>query len=205
MVFKSRAALERYIKALLIEVPAGAELTGEAEEIVTDLINHHPKAAEKTGAGIKKIVVRPDQIWKKNKQFWIVRQDGTEIDFSYRKCLHGEMSRIDLFRAACRTAVALDIQYFKIDALKDNPVCPHLGITLDRDNSHVDHAKPLTFNRLVDEFIQNRALVPQDVKVIGEVRKEFADREVSVAFRNFHKAVAHLELVSAQANQTVCK
>ena len=98
MVFKSRAALERYIKALLIEVPAGAELTGEAEEIVTDLINHHPKAAEKTGAGIKKIVVRPDQIWKKNKQFWIVRQDGTEIDFSYRKCLHGEMSRIDLFR-----------------------------------------------------------------------------------------------------------
>jgi hypothetical protein len=59
MVFKSRAALERYIKALLIEVPAGAELTGEAEEIVTDLINHHPKAAEKTGAGIKKIVVRP--------------------------------------------------------------------------------------------------------------------------------------------------
>jgi hypothetical protein len=105
MVFKSRAALERYIKALLIEVPAGAELTGEAEEIVTDLINHHPKAAEKTGAGIKKIVVRPDQIWKKNKQFWIVRQDGTEIDFSYRKCLHGEMSRIDLFRAACRAAV----------------------------------------------------------------------------------------------------
>jgi HEPN domain-containing protein len=47
MVFKSKAALERYIKALLIEVPAGAELTGEAEEIVTDLINHHPKAAEK--------------------------------------------------------------------------------------------------------------------------------------------------------------
>lgn len=48
MVFKSRAALERYIKALLIEVPAGAELTGEAEEIVTDLINHHPKAGAKT-------------------------------------------------------------------------------------------------------------------------------------------------------------
>ena len=204
--FTSKAALGRYIKGLLKEADIGDTLNLEDKSLLIDLIGQHPSADIKIGCGIANIIIRQDPIWKKNKQFMIIRDDGSMIDFSYKICLYGERrSKLDMFRIACRTAVSLDIIRFKRENLKPDSICPHLGIPLTEDNAHVDHVKPLTFNLLVDEFIYNHALNIEDVIIEGELQKRFVDPGLAAKFRHFHNIVGVLELVSEKANQTVCK
>jgi hypothetical protein len=206
MKFKSKAEIERYVKDLLKNAPVGEPLGTADKELLIELINRHPQAHEKIGGGIAKIMVRFDPIWKKNRQFVIVRHDGSAIDFSYKICIHGDRrSPLDMFRIACRSAIIPSIIKFKLENLSEDSVCPHLGIPLNEDNAHVDHVKPLTFNRLVHEFIINNAIDINEVKIIGEIKKSFEDKKIENKFRKFHDIVACLQLVSDVANQTVCK
>lgn len=198
--------IQKYVSEMLQKIPVGTKLTGMDEEIILWLINRHPKASDKIGVGIKYIRIAQDKIWKKNKHMEIVRQDGSVIDFSYKKCLSGkDPSGIELFRIACRNAVSSDIAWFKKNYLKQNPVCRHRGIALDQDNSHVDHVKPKTFIWLVDKFIKKEGIVIDKVEIEGEIKKRFKNREIEERFKLFHRETAELELVSAEANQKECK
>lgn len=203
--FKTKASLERYIKGLLKDSEPGTILQGRDKEIILELINRHPKVAEKIGPGVHNIVVRLDPVWKKSKQFLIIHKGGGSIDFSYKKCLYGEKSKLDLFRDACRTAVAPDIIRFKKENLRPDSVCPYLGIPLDQDNAVVDHVKPATFNVLVDEFMFSYAIEIENVLIEGELQRRFSNPGTSAQFRHFHNIAAVLELVSELANNTVCK
>ena len=110
-----------------------------------------------------------------------------------------------MFKQACRTAVSEDIIQFKRDNLKSDSVCPHLGIPLNSENSHVDHVKPITFKHIVAEFLEGYSLSVDDFRVIGDVQKRFEDIEMANLFRRFHNEITVLELVSEIANQTVCR
>lgn len=203
--FSSKAAMVRFCKNVLGEYAPGEVLRGADREAVIELINLHPKAKDKIGCGIKDILIKTDPIWKRNKQFWIVRTDGTMIDFSYHKCVHGEPSTLDTFRAACRTAVANDIFKFKLAELAKSPNCPFKNMPLDMDNSHVDHVMPRSFNVLVNCFIQKYNIQVENIEICGSVNRQFKDRQIADKFLNFHRKHAKLELVSAAANQDECK
>ena len=69
--FKSKAALGRYIKAMLKETEPGDNLRLDDKTLLYDLIEWHPSAEEKIGIGIKNIVVRADPKWKKSKGFFM--------------------------------------------------------------------------------------------------------------------------------------
>lgn len=136
--FSSKAAMIAFCKLVLNSYQPGEVLRNTDLETVIEIVKRHPRAQEKIGCGIKEIIVRNDPVWKKTKQFWIIRTDGSGIDFSYKKCVNGEPASIDTFRAACRTAVANDIFKFKLAELQKNPTCPFRNIPLDLDNSHVE-------------------------------------------------------------------
>jgi hypothetical protein len=52
-----------------------------------DLLSRHPYCEEKIGAGIQSIWSQPNEYWENNRCFYLTRVDGTEIDFSFVKCL----------------------------------------------------------------------------------------------------------------------
>ncbi len=111
----------------------------------------------------------------------------------------------DIFRHACRTAVAEDIINFKMAYLENNPCCPYTKERLTKTNSHVDYVIPLTFNVIVNRFIKDNDIQLDNVKIVGELQRKFKDNYIAERFREFHNSIAVLKLVSAEANQTFCK
>ncbi len=65
--------------------PFGTIFSGDDHAFLFDLLNQHPRAKEKIGSGVKHFTVKNSK--DKSKGFFLVRPDGTEEVFSYRKCL----------------------------------------------------------------------------------------------------------------------
>jgi hypothetical protein len=203
--FSSKQAIVKHTQQILKDATPGEVLQGDNRAFLIGLIECHPRAKDKIGVGIKHIIARVDPVWKKSKQFLIIRYDGSNIDFSYKKCLYGEISPLEYFRSACRTAIAPDIISFKIVYLTPAATCPYFGEPLTKDNAHVDHVKPRVFNWIVDQFMEIEGISLGKCEVVGDVQKRFLDKSVNDKFRRFHNVVAQLELVSERANQTCCK
>ncbi|KAG0597883.1 hypothetical protein M758_12G027800 [Ceratodon purpureus] len=71
---------------------SGDRLSPEDEVKVRSVFQYHPKAEEKAGPGID--YVKIDRIYDEDTRcFWVVRVDGTAIDFSYHKCLKAKIAR----------------------------------------------------------------------------------------------------------------
>ncbi|CAE7563700.1 NRPD1 [Symbiodinium pilosum] len=70
----------------------GAEVGQEIQDVnalhtIKDLLAHHPDATSKVGVGLRSVKVDmappPNQ---KHRCFWVIRLDGSQEDFSARKC-----------------------------------------------------------------------------------------------------------------------
>ncbi|KAK4263359.1 hypothetical protein QN277_028781 [Acacia crassicarpa] len=67
----------------------GEQLTDEDEQVVVDkLLAYHPHYEDKIGCGLESVMVDRHPMFSHSKCLFVVRTDGGQIDFSYRKCLH---------------------------------------------------------------------------------------------------------------------
>ena len=151
-------ALKHY-QDILSSYEIDDELIGEDFNEIFDLIKNHPSAEEKIGNGVASIVVKGDAYG--SKCFHIIRKDGSQDNFSYRKAVVGEARPFTKFCQACRKAVEQDISNLKTkyfldenDFPKNQAKCQETGIEITRENSHVDHRHPNTFSVIVDRFIE---------------------------------------------------
>ncbi|GJV21771.1 hypothetical protein Tco_1370791, partial [Tanacetum coccineum] len=55
--------------------------------ILDNVFNHHPDKVQKTGAGVKHIMVNKHTKFQESRCFFVVSTDGREEDFSYIKCV----------------------------------------------------------------------------------------------------------------------
>src|SRR5207247_325445 len=80
----------------------GASVTDAADqEFLLDLLAMHPESGEKIGEGVDHFEVRKNG---STVGFWIVRSDGSDVDFSFYKCLRAP-SHEEEVRGAMRAAV----------------------------------------------------------------------------------------------------
>ena len=144
--------------------------------------------------------------------FWVVRQDGTETDFSYIDAVRGQpKGRSRDFYGACRQAVALDLIQAKKQAFaqygddEGRVECELTGMLVTIDDAHLDHAWP-NFSHLVSGFRAARGWsrdIPDGVvsdPADGQMIPTFIDDSVAEAFRAFHHDQAILRILSATAN-----
>lgn len=54
---------------------------------LTALMKRHDEHEEKVGTGIDYFTVAPAPDYPDQRCFWIVRTDGSKVDFSYQHCL----------------------------------------------------------------------------------------------------------------------
>lgn len=71
----------------------GGRLSDEDDELVQTVLAYHPKLSEKAGCGTAYIKVDRSAGFVNNRCFWLVRTDGSEIDFSFHKCLKEKVAR----------------------------------------------------------------------------------------------------------------
>src|SRR5690349_5787283 len=109
--FSKQADALQYFKDLLGRTPTGTELKGQDFEDVEALLSGHPRATDKIGIGISKLIVDSDETG--SKCFHVVRSDGSKDNFSYKKCISGDPAPFTNFSIACRRAVTADLDTFK--------------------------------------------------------------------------------------------
>lgn len=144
--------------------------------------------------------------------FWVVRQDGTETDFSYIDAVKGKpKGRSQDFCNACRQAVALDLVLAKKQAFAQygddhgRVECELTGKMVTLDEAHLDHAWPY-FSHMVSGFRAARGWsrdIPDGVvsaPADGQTTATLLDSAVADAFRAFHHDQAVLRILSREAN-----
>lgn len=150
--------------------------------------------------------------WDDGAGFWIVREDGSETDFSFYRAVQGRpKTESEAFIAACRAAVAPDIArakraFFVEHADADGRVpCEITGTLLTIEEAHMDHAWPV-FSVMVAGFraargwsvaVAEGVVTPSED---GRVQSEFIDADVAEAFRAYHHCQAKLRVVSQGVN-----
>jgi hypothetical protein len=156
--------------------------------------------------------VKTNEVFKLNRGFWLVRDDGSETDFSFEICLKHE-TKLQKFKNACRTSIADIVMTYKkdfFDRVGEPSMCLVTGeqMTL-RGNSHVDHAPPNTFNKIVQDFISLKGLDVNDIELLtaedGRVRNEMLDKTLEGEFVDFHNKMATLRVISKSANLSIVK
>ncbi len=210
-VFHSLGRAQEHAQRILKRGTPEAPLAGSEFAFMRALLERHPNAARKAGAGVDSIFVRVN--WKtaeyENRCFWLRRIDGSETDFSYTECIAPTDHRSHFLRAA-RLCIHYQIQEFR-DAerarLGETTVCPLSGREFAIATSHVDHQFPNTFEVLIDRFISERSINIDDVEIISGwhdgIHHEFADSRLASSWKEFHRAHAVLRLLPAAVNSKI--
>ena len=205
--FKTKKALSDKIRSILYAYEFGHSLNDINLKFMNSVLAMHPFADVKIGCGVSTIFVRQNPIFKKNREFWIKRTDGTETDFSFLECLK-PTDPLRKFKNACRQAISGDVFVFRVNNLDGGSICPITGIALNIHNVHVDHSTPNTFDKIVTDFITSNSINPEHVilnSAVCETGDSFNDPALSENFVTFHNERAVLRLVSAHANLSEAK
>nr|WP_245431199.1 hypothetical protein [Rhodoplanes roseus] len=85
-----------------------------------------------------------------------------------------------------------------------NATCAVTGERITRDDAHMDHCPPMTFEVIVTTFLCGRGLSLESVTLTtgqdNQVSPEVTDQTLSEALRSYHSSVARLDLVRNTVN-----
>lgn len=202
--FASKKALIERTRHILHGYPENVALHAGDQAFLLDLLQHHPDAEQKIGAGVVRFWVQVNPVYSNTRNFWLLRTDGTSTDFSFLECL-SPSTPMQRFHRACRAAIAPDIMAFKARFFEQHPqyVCPYTGEPLSLRHSHLDHA--ISFASLVAQFIAVRQIEVATVTIAGRVEDgtcldRFVDHDLEQTWRAFHQSEARYLVVSPAAN-----
>jgi len=180
------------------------EITPEDDVFLRELVKRHPQAATKIGVGIDHFEIRRGGRFYQNV-LWLIRQDGTQTDISYCKCVNGDASHRTKVLAAMRAEIVDQIIGFRDRALMTDARCALTGVPLTRENLHIDHDPP--FIKIAEAFFEKIGGGAESISLMddmdGALGRLLADRAIALDWRRFHQARATLFLASAKAN--MCK
>lgn len=210
-IFGSKKEAEEFIKSILHKYNIGDELNTDDFEFIYGLLEMHPDNVSKKGIGIRTIKINKDKVWGTTRCFYLIRIDNTETDFSYKKCLTPSIHKDPKknFRASGRSAIWEQIinfsnqQFLQLDN-NEKIKCELTGVLLNKNQVAVDHTPPITFDKIVDDFIKDRNLDIITIEYVGfndnEFRREFKDKSIKDDFSRYHKQVAKLRLIDRIEN-----
>jgi len=201
--FPTKKAVATHVRAVVERYLDHVDLAEEDFSFLQELLTHHPWAAQKMGAGVKRIWIADSG--RKNRCFFLERVDGSRTDFSWLQCLSPKDYRLD-FHKACRAVIEPVMNTFRLNFLRNNPraVCEVLKVPLNLGNSHCDHKAPNTFLVLVEDFLREGNLVlNEDLFLLhqdGMIGCCFASASLAAGWLAYHNQRSVLRVISATAN-----
>lgn len=207
LTFGSRKELREYLSQALVTTGRGNRVSEDLDAVLRDLIQVHPDAERKVGAGIDGFTVR--FMPPKSNAFFIERVDGSREDFSFHKCLahlDGTGFREREIKAKLRDVVKDETEAFRA-SLPEITECVLTGTSLRRNTAHIDHAYPNTFSRIISVFLKRERLTwstfpigASGDPVIGRI---VTDPGVAWRWRSTHRTMAHLRPVDPAINSKI--
>lgn len=202
--FPTKGAAKEYTSNLLRTLPLG-EVENKHVHFLVALLNRHPRAHQKIGAGLLGFEVREHETYG-GHCFWLIRRDGTETDFSYRECLSPSTDKTSA-TAAFRQEIQYQCFQFKESKYRSGMICEITGEPLDYDEIDVDHAPPM-FTDILKRFLAEQGLRLEDVACRegdGVTIDSLQDRKLASLWHDFHRKHANLYLLSRAGHRIVTR
>lgn len=207
--FANQSLATAFFREMLGRSRPGERVNDEDALHLAALLERHDEYKEKVGCGVNYFSVMMTE--HGTPCFQINRTDRTRTDFSYRHCItqrpptcKQEVSQV--FRRVVRFDLykARD-DFFAANADADGCVtCAETGQRINRDQAHMDHRAPLTFEVLVTTFLEGRGLSLEDVPITSgrdeQVSPDITDSALADAFRRYHANPARQDLVKNTVN-----
>ena len=212
--FSTLNELRLRIRAIRDTYPDNVYINPNDLAFMCDVLKRHESADFKAGCGVVAMYVKTVPLYRNNRCFWLVRKDGSETDFSFEMCLRNKPeSRLIKFKRACRSAISEEMYMFKnvffSNKTKFCAECPFTGEVITPSQSHVDHAPPWTFEKIVSAFIRNYSINVDTVKIRGiredKMLRNEIDDDLKQQFIDYHNERAKLRVISKKANLSIVK
>jgi hypothetical protein len=211
-IFNTKVQLEERVRGIVASYPDRQLLNPMDFAFILDLLGNHPQAGAKLGCGISAFYVQRNPIYPSNRNFMLVRADGSETDFSWRECLR-PTPHCKKVQRACRVLVEPYTMEFKqafFDEQGGSAICPLTGQVMRFVGSHVDHVAPKTFEWLFNAFIAQYGLDVNQIPLRNELADnkyvdQLGDYDLAESWIDFHNQYAELRVISALANLSHAK
>ncbi|TRZ65068.1 MAG: DUF3223 domain-containing protein [Rhodocyclaceae bacterium] len=207
--FGTQAEATAFFKEILNRYQPGARvMTADSLEL-SALLERHSEYSIKVGCGVSHFEVVNTE--HGTQCFRLVRTDGSGTDFSYGHCITGRApSRKLEVCQALRRAVRFDLyaardKFFSEHGNDDGLVtCAVTGVMIGKEEAHMDHCPPMTFEVIVTTFLSARGIaldaVPLTTGQDEQVAPAITDAALAEAFRVHHANVASLDIVKDKVN-----
>lgn len=204
--FNTKREVYNYASLLLFKSEIGELITGEDLTFLIDLFLTYPNVKNK----IRDNILIGVKVCKsgKNKCFKVLTARNTLLKFSIYKCtcetkyenctVHINNESNDLFlvhefiksfKLAGRKAIESQIRDFRIKNKKYFKGIKHL---------QVDHIYPITYAKIVYDYLNEH--LTKDWRDIKFVKNKFYYFSDSKSFRDYHKKVAKLRILTKKEN-----
>lgn len=200
--FNSKKQIIEYFRKILYR-NEGKILDQEDTDDVLELLTYHKDYEKKVGSGIDyiKVEYHIDNLYKvkvRHPHFELYRTDGTNIDFSFIKTISWIKNQKSLdnqhikdVKASMRFVIKDQIKNFK-DKLFQNKKyhkCPILNINYSKATSHIDHEPPLSFDRMIYNFLTEKNLKFKDIELVdvNGIYTTLSDKKLRNEWYNYHK------------------
>ena len=207
--FDNQSRATEYFREMLSRYKAGDRVSDSDALDLSALLERHDEYLQKVGKGVDHFEVMATE--HGTNCFRIARIDGTGTDFSYRHCItQRPPSKKQDVSAAFRRVVQIDLYSARDRFLSDHRgadgkvTCAVTGERIGRDEAHMDHRPPMTFEVIVTTFLEGRGLSVDMVPITSgqdeQVAPEVTNSALAEAFRVYHSRVAKLDMVKAAIN-----
>jgi len=204
-IFPTKKALTEAIREVLYRYPIGTIITDPLDHFfIFAVLDRHHQAERKIGCGVRSF--RVDAMAYGTRGFAIIRDDGSETDFSFMVCVTPTNKWSDI-QQAYRITVEAQVLSFRDSAfsMASAVVCPLTGRSITKDESDVDHIAPNTFLFLLKKFANVIGVKPEDLPIgdseDGLIGRRISNPSVEQAWLEFHKANAKLRMISKEAHR----
>ena len=207
--YPTKTAITAHCREILKATPNGLALDDLSTEFLFELFRHHNEWPQKSADGVR--CISTQDTLQGTRCFVLVKKSGTSIDISFPHAIKMiptyrtpnllPQGLLD-FKNAARMAVQDQIFTFRDEALRSTLFCPITGKSLTRENCHVDHFAPETFDKLVFDFCSSRSINPVNVSVESQngTVPVFANKSLADDWRTYHHQHAQLRLLSQTGN-----
>ncbi len=207
--FKNKKEALKFFKGMLSHYRNGKQIDEYYSTMLFDLVERHPEALQKIGCGIEYFYKALTD--EGTSCFWIKRKDGSCTEFSYITAVKAKgKNLLQEFSEACRESVRESLEaakrrFFKQNADANGKVeCEITGEKIALYESHLDHKKPMTFQVIVQTFLAANRISPHPDMLSrpqdGQFVTTFVDQSIERAFKDYHKRVAQLRIITAKKN-----
>lgn len=207
--FDNQTKATQYFKDMLNRYEAGDRVGLNDSLDLSALLERHDEYAQKVGCGVDHFEVITTE--HGTNCFRIVRTDGSGTDFSYRHCItQRPPTRKQEVSQAFRRVVQIDLYSARDKFFSENKgpdgkvICAVSKERIGRDEAHMDHRPPMTFEVIVTTFLEGRGMSLDQVPITSgqddQVSPEITDPGLAESFHSYHARVAKLDIVKTVVN-----